>query len=173
MKKQIDEPEEGMLTQSMDVGSEGFDEFQAILLNKSRKRTDDQKRRIELLMLKYQMEDYLASDKTEEKTAGDFLREILKKLQIRQKQFAEYIGLKPSNLSKLLSGERPINYDLALIFSRLFNHSPMLWVEIQAKNELKRLLKAEKNKYSVYSLNQLVEEAKVGYKAKGGKKEDK
>ncbi|MEL7003449.1 MAG: HigA family addiction module antitoxin [Bacteroidota bacterium] len=172
MKKQIDEPKEGMLTQSMDAGTEGFDEFQTILLNKSRKRTDNQKRRIDLLMFKYQMEDYLSSDKAEEKTAGDFLREILKKLQIRQKQFAEYIGMKPSNLSKILSGERPVNYDLALIFSRLFSHSPMLWVEIQAKNELKRLMKAERSKYSIYSLNQLVEESKASYRTKDGKKDD-
>ena len=91
-------------------------------------------------------------------------------MHIRQKQFAEYIGLKPSNLSKLISGERTINYDLALIFSRLFNHSPMLWIEIQAKNELNRLLNAERNKYSIYSLNELIEEPEEKYNTKNKKK---
>ena len=43
MKKQIEEPQEGILTQSMDVGTRGFDDFQAILLKKSRERTEDQK----------------------------------------------------------------------------------------------------------------------------------
>lgn len=165
------EPEGSMLTESMDVGTSGFDDFQAILLNKSRNRTDDQVRRIELLAIKYQMEDYLASEKGEEKTAGEFLKEILRKLQIKQNQFAKYIGLKPSNLSKLISGERPINYDLALIFSRLFNHSAMLWIEIQAKNELKRLVNAENEKYSIYSLNELVRESKAPYNKKDKKKE--
>ncbi|MEN8227599.1 MAG: HigA family addiction module antitoxin, partial [Bacteroidota bacterium] len=130
--------------------------FQAILLQKSRKRTDNQKRRIDLLTLKYQMEDYLNSDKSEVKSAGEFLKTILKSLHIQQKQFAEYIGIKPSNLSKLINGERTINYDLALIFGRLFNHNPMLWIEIQAKNELNRLANAERNKYSSYSLNDLM-----------------
>jgi addiction module HigA family antidote len=156
MKKQIEEPQEGMLTQTMEIGTKGFDDFQAILLKKSGKRTENQNVRINLLTLKYQMEDYLTSDKTEEKSAGEFLKTILKTLQIQQNQFAEYIGLKPSNLSKLINGERTINYDLALIFGRLFNHEAMLWIEIQAKNELNKLLNAERNKYANYSLNDLV-----------------
>jgi len=164
MKKQIEEPQEGMLTQIMDVGTKGFDDFQAILLKRSRDRTEDQKLRINLLTLKYQMEDYLTSNKMEEKSAGEFLKTILKTLQIQQNQFAEYIGLKPSNLSKLISGERTINYDLALIFGQIFNHEAMLWIEIQAKNEMNRLLHAEQNKYAVYSLNDLVNEPKKKYK---------
>ena len=160
MKKRLEEPKESALTQKMDVGTQGFDDFQAILLGKSRERTENQKRKIELLTLKYQMEDYLISDDSQEKSVGDFLKLILKTLNIQQKQFAEYIGLRPSNLSKLLNGERSINYDLALIFGRIFNHNPMLWIEIQAKNELSRLLHAERNKYSIYSLNDLIREHK-------------
>jgi len=160
MKMQLEEPQEGRLTHSMDVGTKGFNDFQAILLKKSMQRTENQELRINLLTLKYQMEDYLTSDKTEEKSAGEFLKVILKTLQIQQNQFAEYIGLKPSNLSKLIKGERTINYDLALIFSRLFNHEAMLWIEIQAKNELNKLLHAKRNKYAVYSLNDLVKEHK-------------
>jgi antitoxin HigA-1 len=160
MKKRIEEPQESLLTHRMDIGTQGFDDFQTILLNKSRKRTENQKRRIDLLTIKYEMEDYLISDKSVVKSVGEFLRTILKTLKIQQKQFAEYLGLKPSNLSKLISGERTINYDLALIFGRLFNHNPILWIEIQAKNELNRLLHAERKKYSVYSLNDLVREHK-------------
>ena len=163
MKMQIEDPQEGMLTQSMDPGTKGFDDFQAILLKKSRDRGEDQKLRINLLTLKYKMEEYLTSNKTEEKSAGEFLKTILKTLQIQQNQFASYIGLKPSNLSKLISGERTINYDLALIFGRLFNHEAMLWIEIQAKNEMNKLLHAERNKYAVYSLNDLVKEPKTKY----------
>lgn len=155
MKKKMEE-KETVLTNKMDVGTQGFDEFQAILLNKSNERSENQRRKIDLLTLKYQMEDYLTSIESTEKTAGEFLKLILKTLQIQQKQFAEYIGIKPSNLSKLLKGERSINYDLALIFGKLFNHDPMLWIEIQAKNELSRLEHAEQNKYSVYSLNELL-----------------
>ncbi len=160
MKNRIEEPQESMLTQRMDIGSQGFNDFQAILLNKSRRRTESQKMGIDLLTIKYEMEDYLISDTPEVKPVGEFLKTILKTLKIQQKQFAEYLDLKPSNLSKLINGERTINYDLALIFGRLFNHNPMLWIEIQAKNELNRLLHAERKKYSVYSLTDLIQEQK-------------
>lgn len=156
----MEEPQDSILTQSMDVGTKGFDDFQVILLQKARKRDEGQKLQINLLMLKYQMQAYLTSGKTEEKTVGEFLKTILKTLQIQQNQFAEYIGLKPSNLSKLINGERTINYDLALIFGRLFNHDAMLWIEIQAKNELNKRLHTENNKYAVYSLTDLVKEHK-------------
>ena len=161
MKNRIEEPQESMLTQRMDVGSQGFNDFQAILLSKSRKRTESQKMGIDLLTIKYEMEDYLISDKSEVRPVGEFLKAILRILKIQQKQFAEYLDLKPSNLSKLINGERTINYDLALIFGRLFNHNPMLWIEIQAKNELNRLLHAERKKYSVYSLTDLIREQKI------------
>ncbi len=61
-------------------------------------------------------------------------------------------------MSKLISGERPINYELALIFGKLFNNDPMLWIEIQAKNELRKLKKARKEKYHNYSLHDLIAE---------------
>ncbi len=158
MEKQKNEPQKGMLTKRMNFGTQGFDEFQAILLKKSKTRSDAQRRKINLLTFKYQMEDYINSDKSEVKSAGEFLKIILNSLQIQQNKFADYLGLKPSNLSKLISGERSINYELALIFGRLFNHNPMLWIEIQAKNELHRLSNAESGKYSDYSLNDLIRE---------------
>ncbi len=156
MERQKQELEKGMLTNRMDFGTQGFDDFQTILLKKSRQRTDNQKRKIDLLAIKYQMEDYIASDKRDIKLAGEFLRTILKSLHIQQNKFAEYIGLKPSNLSKLMNGERNINYDMALIFGRIFNHNPMLWIDIQAKNELHKLINTEQNRYSNYSLNDLI-----------------
>ncbi|MFW5760454.1 MAG: helix-turn-helix transcriptional regulator [Cyclobacteriaceae bacterium] len=160
MKKDKNKPEESVLTTIMDVGTKGFDEFQTIVLNKSRQRTENQKRNIELLSFKYQMEDYIKLDTKDVRPVGDFLKSILKLLHIQQNTFADYIGLKPSNLSKLLNGERSINYDLALIFGRIFNHDPMLWIEIQAKNEINRLEHSDKKKYFDYSLKDLIGQQK-------------
>ena len=158
MKKEVKDIKNGLLTNSMDIGTKGFDEFQAILLKKSKNRDAHQMRSIELLSLKYEMEDYIDSQKEEIKSAGYFLKLFLKSLQIQQNNFANYIGLKPSNFSKLISGERSINYDLALIFGKIFNHNPMLWIKIQAKNELYKLVNTNKGKYYNYSLNDLISE---------------
>ena len=159
MKNRISEPDATLLTSRMDVGTKGFDYFQELLLRKSRERTENQKKKIELLSIQYQMEDYVNSEDSELRTAGEFLKYILKTLHIQQNRFAKYIGMEPSNLSKLINGERSINYNLALIFGRLFNHNPMLWIEIQAKNEIENLLHSDKSKYADYSLNDLLEKA--------------
>ena len=158
MKKEKNRPANGILTNQMDIGTKGFDEFQAILLNRSRNRTSQQKRNVELLALKFKIEDYLESEMPDIELAGDFLKQYLQTLQIQQNKFADYIGLKPSNLSKLISGERPINYNMALIFGKMFNLDPMLWIEIQAKNELNKLRNNENQKYHNYSLNDLIPE---------------
>lgn len=152
------EPTDGALTNRMDVGTDSFNEFQAILLNKSKERSIEQKRNIELLSLKFRMEDYLKSEGHDVKLAGEFLKLYLKTLRIKQNKFAKYVGLNPTNLSKLISGERPINYEFALILGKIFNSDPMLWIEIQAKNELNKLKNARSKKYPKYSLNDLITE---------------
>jgi addiction module HigA family antidote len=152
------EPLNGVLTNQMDVGTDEFKKFQAILLNKSKERSTAQKRDIELLAIKFKMEDYLESEEQDIKLPGEFLKQYLKTLEIPQKKFANYINLNPSNLSKLISGERPINYELALIFGKIFNNEPMLWIEIQVKNEFKKIIKSKHKKYHNYSLNDLITE---------------
>ena len=156
MKEKLKNLEDGVLTNQMEVNSEEFDMFQAKLLNISRGRTADQRRNVELLALRYKIEDYLNSEGEDIKLAGEFLKQYLKALKIKQITFAKYIGLKPSNLNKLLKGERPINYNLALIFGEIFKIEPMYWVEIQAKNELSRLKREKNNEYYNYSLNDLL-----------------
>ena len=166
MNKRIKEPENGILTNQMDVSSSDFDKFQAILLNKSRERTQEQRLNIELLALKYKIEDYLQDENADIKKAGEFIRQYLKVLQIKQNSFASYIGIKPSNLSKLLKGERPINYELALILGKLFEINPMFWIEIQAKNELLRLKKIKSQVLYNYSLKDLLKANKNGVQQK-------
>ena len=157
MNKKITEPENGLLTNQMDVNSTDFAKFQSKLLNKSRARTQEQNLNIELLALKYNIEDYLNNDDNEDvKIAGEFIKQYLRTLRIKQNRFAEYIGIKPSNLSKLLKGERPINYELALILGRIFKVNPMIWIEIQAKNELLRLKQVKHQELFKYSLKDLL-----------------
>ncbi len=159
MKNLAHEPQKTTLTTNMDVGTSGFDELQMILLKKASEQTEAQKRKLDLLALRYQMEDYINSDASELKTVGDFLNLILATLQIKKNLFANYIGLKPANFSKLIRGDRPINYDLAMIFGKLFHHEPMLWLEIQAKNALIKL-NANQDKYAHLSLRDLVNRQK-------------
>ena len=156
-KKNYKEPSSGILTNSMDVGTKEFNEFQAILLNKSKAQTEHQKRTIELMAIKFKMEDYIKSEDADIKLAGEFLKSFLKTTHIRQKKLAKYIGLNPSNLNKVLGGERPISYEIALILGKIFNIEPMMWLNVQTKNELKKITQSNKNKYARYSLDDLIQ----------------
>jgi len=150
------ESENGVLTNRMDTGTKEFDQFQEVLLSKSKAQSEDQKRQTEILSLKIKMEDYVKSEGQDIWMIGEFLKLCLKTLHIKQNRFADYVGLKPSNLSKLIKGERPINYEMALILGDIFDIDPMLWIKIQAKNEMTKLKTSSRSRYQRYSLNDLI-----------------
>ncbi len=155
--KQLEEPEIGLITEPMDSNTEEFKKFQAIILNKVKEQSKEKRLEIELMALKIKMEDYLKDESETVKTAGDFLKSFLLLLNITQKRFAEYTGIEPTFLSKIVNGERVINSEYALIISKIFSTEPLLWLEIQAKNELKIVEKklGTLNKYSLQSLMQV------------------
>ncbi len=146
-----------ILVDRTETGTEEFNEFQAILLNKSKERSKEQNNLIELMSLKFQMEDYLRSDGKQPLLVGDFLKAYLAAFEIRQNKFAEYIGVRPSNLSKLIKGERSLNHELALVFGKIFNNDPMLWLDVQDKNKLYELSKSKKQEIKRFSLNDLID----------------
>ena len=111
--------------------------------------------------LQFQMEDYLNSTGFKQgklKLAGEFLRSFLDTLNIKQKNFAAYIEIRPSNLSKMLNGERPINPETALKLEKIFHTRAIIWLEIQSKNELIQLSKIKNKELKKYSLNNLIKE---------------
>ena len=64
--------------------------------------------------------------------------------------------MKSSNLSKILSGERRLNIELAIILEKLSNISADLWLRIQNHNELKKTLKTQKKRLRKYNLKELI-----------------
>ena len=158
-KKNNGEPQEGVLTTSMNVNTKEFKEFQLFLSNKVESLEDKQKLRIELLALQIKIEDYLNSNEGsgDIMTVGDFLRLYLDKLDIRQNKLAEYIGLKPSNFSKILSGSRKVNFELSFILGQIFNLDPKVWMLIQVKNEYLELKKEKEKYFQNFKLEDLVE----------------
>ena len=158
-KKEFNKSKEQVLTDRMDVGTKEFNEFQAILLNKSKERSNERKKMIELMALKFEMEDYLNSEEKHSKLVGDFLKAYLNAFGIRQNKFAHYIGIRPSNLTKLIKGQRSLNHELALVFGTIFGNDPMLWLDIQDKNKLYELSKTKRKEMKKYSLDDLINNA--------------
>ncbi|MEM6726110.1 MAG: helix-turn-helix domain-containing protein [Bacteroidota bacterium] len=152
------DPKQGVLTNPIDFNSKAFREFQAIIHEKASALSDDERRQIELFSLQIKMEDYLKKGihSGEVIEIGEFLRSYLKKLKIKQNRFAHYIGLKPSNFSKILSGERKINIELAFILGHLFELDPLIWIQIQLKNEYMKLKTEKEESARQYRLSDLV-----------------
>lgn len=155
-KQEINKNGGQVLTERMDVGTKEFNEFQAILLNKSKGRSNERMKMIELMALKFKMEDYLNSEDDYSELVGDFLKAYLNAFGIRQNKFAQYIGIRPSNLTKLIKGERSLNHKMALVFGTIFRNDPMLWLDIQDKNKLYELSKIKRKEMEKYSLDDLI-----------------
>ncbi len=147
---------QGMLTQQMDTQSSEFSDFQVFIRSKVDAQEEADKVANGIWGLKFGMEDYLTTDKVAEVRVGQFLRDLLHVAKIRQNRFARYIGMKPSNLSKLLKGERRLSLEQAMVLGSIFDMDPMIWIGIQTKNELHRMPLTKKRAFAKYKLAHLL-----------------
>jgi len=150
------ESEDGVITNSMDVNSKEFKEFQLFLRDKAKGQSAKEKRAIELFSLQIKVEDYLNTEDGEIISVGDFLRDFLDRLDIKQNQLSKYIGLKPSNFSKILTGSRKVNFELSFMLGQIFSLDPKAWMQIQIKNEYLDLKKEKQKYFQTFTLEDLM-----------------
>lgn len=127
------------------------------------KSTQQSKKQIAInhfLSLKYLMDDYLhTSCPTQIISVGTFLKKFINAIGLKNKLFAEYIGIESSNLSALLKGRRKLNLDIAIKLEKIFNTPSTLWLNIQNKNELLVFQSSNKASYENYNLDDLLKQA--------------
>lgn len=141
----------------IDSQSDDFNALKLAITKHSQQQLPEERIENQLLSFQLKMEDYLNQNNPETIVmVGHFLREILKALKIKNNTFAEYIGLNKSNFSALINGKRKINFELALIFSKIFKIKPDIWINIENKNELLAIHQKNKAKYDKYSINDLI-----------------
>ena len=150
--------EKGMQTQPMETSTQEFKDFQLLIKAKGQNATLEEKIKVKMTGLKFRIEDYLATESSEQTPVGYFIKQALTALDIKHKTFAKYIDLKAPNLSKLLKGERKINMEQALIFENLFNIKAELWIAVQTKNQLVQLEKINRKNFKKYKIKDLVYE---------------
>jgi hypothetical protein len=108
------------------------------------KRTHEDKLKIQLLQLKFLMEDYLRAD-TYDKTLSFsyFLKQYIARLEKRNNEFAEEMNIKPTELSQLINNHRDPNQKFIM---RLEAHSnrifpAIMWFKLFTKEKALELLK--------------------------------
>ncbi|MEL6624900.1 MAG: HigA family addiction module antitoxin [Bacteroidota bacterium] len=149
----------GVGDEKVNVTSENFIILRKKIVEDAGAQTQKQILENKVLTRKLQMLSYLNEDVPSEiKGAGEFLKELLEELNIKNNRFAEYVGLHPANLSSLLSGRRKLNTQLAIKLDEIFNIRSDVWMKIQTKNDLiktRKLLKQKKGKYNLGDLVQI------------------
>jgi addiction module HigA family antidote len=105
------------------------------------------------------MESYLNSDIETLIPAGGFIEKYLKVINIKKKDFANYIDYDDSNLSALIRGRRKVNSDMAIKLGKIFSINPAIWLHIESKNELVKEARNKDKSYGKYSLEDLMKKA--------------
>jgi len=145
----------GILTESMDIGTKEYEDFKLLIRSKVSEASKDERIKIALLGLRFHMEDYLKS-KSKTIEVGNFIKQFVQLIEVKQVEFAKYLSIRPSNLSKILNGERRLTIELALILEKLSNIDARLWLRIQNKNEIKRIQKISSKSINKYRLKELI-----------------
>ncbi len=140
---------DGVLTLPIDVGTKEYQDFKLLIRGKVAETPKEERIKISLLGLKYNMEDYLES-KLEITQVGSFIKQFIKLIEIKQIEFANYLNIKPSNLSKILNGERRLNIEMALILEKLSSINAELWLRIQSQNVMLRVQKLQSKQMNKY-----------------------
>jgi len=145
----------GILTESMDIGTKEYEDFKLLIRSKVSEASKDERIKIALLGLRFHMEDYLKS-KSITIEVGNFIKQFVQLIEVKQVEFAKYLSIRPSNLSKILNGERRLTIELALILEKLSNIDARLWLRIQNMNEIKRIQKSSSKSINKYRLKELI-----------------
>ena len=145
----------GILTEKMDIGTKEYEDFKLLIRSKVAETPKKERIRIALIGLKFEMEDYLQSDE-ETVQLGNFIKKFINLLEIKQVDFANYLEIRPSNLSKLLNGDRRVTTKMAVILERLSQIEAELWLGIQNKNEIRQIEKSNSKAISKYTLVELI-----------------
>lgn len=145
----------GVLTEPMDIGTKEYEDFKLLIRSKVAETSKDERIKISLLGLKYSMEDYLYSN-TKIKEVGNFIKQFIQLIEVKQIEFANYLEIRPSNLSKILNGERRLNIELALILEKLSDIKAEVWLGVQNQNEIRKMQKSHSKQFRKYKLKELI-----------------
>ena len=154
-EKVLGKLKKGALTEKMNLQSTEYADFKLLIKSKVNASSKGDRIEIAILGLKFEMEDYLASNK-KNTPIGSFIKQFIGAVEIKQVQFAEFIGVRPSNLSKILNGERRLSLDLALILESVSKIKAEKWLMIQNRNEIFKIRKLKKAELSKFKLQQLI-----------------
>lgn len=145
----------------ININSKDYKGLQKAVQEHSKKQDKKDRLRYKLISLRLQMDSYIQDKSPKEvKSSGYFLKQFLQAIEIKNKEFANFIDIEESNLSAILNSKRKVNTELAFVLELLFNVNANTWLLIQNKNDLLKIQNQEGKKFSRFNLDSLLK--KVG-----------
>lgn len=154
MSKQLKSKGSQEITPDQIWNEQGLDQVNLFLKKHASHQSIEERLNIEIKAIQYQIEDYIQSEEVKEiKPIFVFIKQYLKLLRMTQKEFAEILEIRDTNLYKYLKGERKLNSDLVFKISAFSHTRPELWFHLETKNNLIALKhnKRASKKYDKYA----------------------
>lgn len=158
--KVLENMKDGRMTEPMDIGSEEFEDFKRFIKSKAESRSKEEKVFVEQVSLRIKIKSYLVEESPKLISMGSFIKMFLKNTGIKQASLSKYIGVKPPNFTKLLTGERRINLEVALMLQNILGVEASSILAVQTKNEILGVGKREKNRLLKFSIRDLLTDQK-------------
>ncbi len=158
IKEEFDYEDESNGTGIVNTTTEAFKEFHRLVTESANKQSKEQIVKNKIFSIKFRMEKYLNEDNLGYIIqSGEFLKQMLDLLGIRSIDLAEYLSLRPSNLSAIINGSRRISPELAVKLGYIFGIPSDFWTNIEGKNALMEIEKEKSSEFQKkYKLEDLV-----------------
>ena len=140
----------------INTNSQDFKHLKEIIKGRSSNQAEGERIENEFLSIRFQMESYLNEDVEQYIPAGGFIERYLEVIKIKKKNFASYLGYDDTNLNAVMKGRRKINTEMAIKLGKIFSVNPSIWLHIESKNDLLKMLEEKEAFYSDYSLADLM-----------------
>lgn len=140
------------------VSKEDLEQLHIAIKESFEKQSEEAKFRNILFAIRFKMDEYIFNNKPDKIIlVGEFIQQILESLNIKSKNLAEYLNLKPSNFTSLIKGQRKLNTEMAIKLGYIFTEIPPdIWANIQIKNELIKIKKEKNAQLKNYNLKDLL-----------------
>lgn len=80
---------------------------------------------------------------------GEYLREMyMEPYNIHAADLAEYLGVSPSTLSRVLNAKADLSVDMAFRLSKVLGRSPESWINLQTQFNLAKTRKESADKFN-------------------------
>lgn len=143
----------------ININGQDFKHLKEMIKGMSSNQKEGERIENEFLSIRFQMESYLNEEVEMYIPAGGFIEKYLEVIKIKKKDLAAYLGYDDTNLNAVIKGRRKVNTEMAIKLGKIFSINPSIWLHIESKNELLKMLEEKEDFYSDYSLSSLIKKA--------------